>query len=151
MRALASAYIILAICVAASLQETSYDPCDDGPGPRSLRVDGCDSSPCKLHRGTDLTAQWDFVANADAKTLKPRVRVTIMGVTIDYPYPEQDACKSLTNGKCPLSKGDEATYNLKMPISESYPSITLTIEFALVDENDNNVQVCFKLDGTVTS
>lgn len=73
-----------------------------------------------------------------------------MGITIEYPYPEQDACKSLTNGKCPLSEGDEATYNLKMPISESYPSVTLTIEFSLIDENDN-VQVCFKVDGKVTN
>lgn len=87
--------------------------------------------------------------DANAKALKPRVRVTIMGATIDYPYPEQDACKSLTNGECPLSKGDEATYNLQMEISKLYPSLTLTIEFALLDEN-SNVQVCLKVIGEVT-
>lgn len=78
------------------------------------------------------------------------MKVTVMGSTIDYPYPEQDACKNLTNNKCPLSKGDEATYNLNMPISELYPSVTLTIEFGLIDENDN-VQVCFKVEGQVTN
>jgi len=72
-----------------------------------------------------------------------------MGTTMDYPYPEQDACKSLTNGGCPLNEGDEATYNLKMPISELYPSLALNIEFGLVDEN-NNVQVCFNVDALVT-
>jgi len=88
-------------------------------------------------------------ADAAAKSLKPRVRVTFLGTTIDYHYPEQDACKSLTNGRCPLSEGDAATYSLKMPISEVYPSLALNIEFSLVDEN-KNVQVCFKLDAQVT-
>jgi len=148
MKVVTSACIIFATCIAVSLQETPYVPCDNGPTPLSLRVEGCDSSPCKFYRGTDLLAQWDFAANANAESLKPRVKVTIMGVTIDYPYPEQDACKSLTKGKCPLSKGDEATYNLKMPIAKSYPSVSMTIQFSLVDENDN-VQVCFKVDGTV--
>lgn len=88
--------------------------------------------------------------DADAKSLKPRVRVTIMGVTIDYPFPEQDACKSLTNGKCPLNKGDKATYNLKMPIDESYPKVNeMEISFSLDDEK-NNVQVCLKLKVQVT-
>lgn len=148
MKALAC--IILAVCVAASSQEkTPFIPCDEGPIPTELRVAGCNSSPCNIYRGTDLLAQWDFVSNADAKSLKPRVRVTFWGSTINYPYPEQDACKSLTNGECPLSEGDEATYNLKMPISKVYPAIALTIEFGLVDEN-NNVQVCFKIQGKVT-
>ncbi|XP_012533990.1 NPC intracellular cholesterol transporter 2 [Monomorium pharaonis] len=149
MKVFASVYIIFAICIAASLQETPHFPCDNGPMPKSLRVEGCDSSPCKLYRGTDLNAQWDFVANADAESLKPRVKVTFAGITIEYPYPEQDACKSLTNGECPLSEGDEATYNLKMPISELYPSLSMTIEFGLIDENDN-AQVCFLVDGQVT-
>lgn len=92
-----------------------------------------------------MTAQWDFVANADATTLKPRVRATVEGTTINYPYPEKDACKSLTNGECPLSEGDEATYNLKMSISKLYPKVKPNIEFALVDEKDN-VQVCFSVD-----
>lgn len=86
---------------------------------------------------------------AQAKALRPRVRVTIFGSTIEYPYPEQDACKSLTNGQCPLSEGDGATYNLKMPISKMYPSLSMTIEFSLIDEN-GNVHVCFELEGKVT-
>lgn len=71
--------------------------------------------------------------------------VTLMGVKINYPYPEKDACKSLKNGKCPLKKDEKATYNLEMPIDKSLPSVSLNIEFALVDEN-TNTQVCFNMD-----
>ncbi|XP_018343331.1 PREDICTED: epididymal secretory protein E1 [Trachymyrmex septentrionalis] len=149
MKAFASAYIILAICVAASLQNTPYTRCDDGPPPQSLVVDGCNSSPCGLYRGTNLTAHWDFSPNADTLRLTVRVRVTMMGITIPYPYPYSNACESLTNGKCPLSKGDNVTYNLFMPISKEYPSVSMIIEYSLVNEN-NDSQVCFKLDCHVT-
>lgn len=73
-----------------------------------------------------------------------------MGATIPYPYPEQDACKSLINGECPLKKDAEVTYNLEMPISKTYPTVTINIEFSLVDEN-KNVQVCFNVDVKVTN
>jgi len=89
-----------------------------------------------------------LIADADAETLTPRVRVNIFGITINYPYPERDGCKSLTNGECPLDEGDRATYNLRMPIDANYPSVKLNIEFALVDEN-KNVQVCFNVDAEV--
>jgi len=77
------------------------------------------------------------------------VRVKILGIRLNYPYPEKDACKALTNGECPLDEGDQVTYNLRMPIDENYPSIKLNIEFALLDEN-KNVQVCFNVDAKVT-
>ncbi|XP_070172290.1 NPC intracellular cholesterol transporter 2 [Polyergus mexicanus] len=150
MKAFVFACIVAAFCVAASLQSTPHYPCDDGPLPLELRIEGCDGSPCIIYKGTNLTAQWDFVANADAKSLVPRVMVSIMGATVPYPYPEQDACKSLINGECPLKKDAEVTYNLEMPISKKYPTVTINIEFSLVDEN-KNVQVCFNMDVKVTN
>lgn len=68
-RTCSSACIILAICAAASSHkeisvfETPFGECEKGPAPRSLRVEGCNSSPCNFYRGTDLIAQWDFVAS----------------------------------------------------------------------------------------
>ncbi|KAL0118652.1 hypothetical protein PUN28_009372 [Cardiocondyla obscurior] len=149
MKAFVSVYIVFATCIAVSLQSTPFVPCDEGPTPTELRAEGCNSSPCYFYRGTDFNAQWDFVANADTKSLKPRVRVTVMGSTINYPYPRPNACEDLINSECPLDDGDEATYNVSMPISKLYPSLTLTIEFSLVDDY-NHVQVCFKIDGKVT-
>ncbi|XP_072767760.1 NPC intracellular cholesterol transporter 2 [Anoplolepis gracilipes] len=141
--------IIAEFCVALSMQDTPHDQCDDGPGPLALRVEGCDSLPCYIYKGTNMSAQWDFLANADAKALEPRVEVSIGGISISYPFPEKDACKSLTNGKCPLKKDTKATYNLNMPINKNYPSVSPTIQFTLIDDNQN-VQVCFSLECVVT-
>ncbi|XP_020294604.1 epididymal secretory protein E1-like [Pseudomyrmex gracilis] len=150
MKTSACVYIIVAFCVALSLQATPHNPCDKGPLPVELRVDGCNSLPCNLYRGTNLTAQWDFVADSDSTKLTTRVKVTIFGITVEYPYPQPDACKSLSSGKCPLKKGDKATYTLVMPIEKSYPHLTLNIEFRL-DNEQSEPQVCFKLDGKVTT
>lgn len=68
-----------------------------------------------------------------------------MGTEIKYPYPEKNACNSLVSGECPLKKNAEATYNLQMQISKSYPSVSLIIAFALLNEN-KKVEVCFNLD-----
>ncbi|XP_020299320.1 epididymal secretory protein E1-like, partial [Pseudomyrmex gracilis] len=141
-------YIIVAFCVALSLQATPNKPCDESPLPVELRVDGCNSLPCNLHRGTNLTAQWDFVADSDSTKLTISVNVMIFGYTVKYPYLQPDACKSLSSGKCPLKKGDKATYTLVMPIVESIPTIPVTFEFGLYNEQ-SKPQVCFKLDGKV--
>ncbi|KYM97617.1 Epididymal secretory protein E1, partial [Cyphomyrmex costatus] len=145
-----AACIVLAFCIGESLQDTPHERCENGPMPDSLTVDGCNGSPCDIHRGTNLTAHWDFKAIADAEKLITRVKVTIMGATVPYPYPYPNACESLTNSKCPLKKGDKVTYNLFMPISKLYPPASMTIEFALVDEK-SNVQVCFKLNAQVAN
>ncbi|XP_029163528.1 NPC intracellular cholesterol transporter 2-like [Nylanderia fulva] len=150
MRAFVFACIIAAFCVTASLQDTPYYSCSGEPSPLALRIDGCDSSPCIIYKGTTLTAQWDFAAVNDVKELKPSVIVTLLGNKITYPYPEKDACKSLVSGECPLKKGAKATYNLEMPIDKSLPSVSLNIEFALVDDK-KEVQVCFSVDAKVTT
>ncbi|KAK2579049.1 hypothetical protein KPH14_002842 [Odynerus spinipes] len=139
MALLACVYLLAAFCIALSAQSTPFFKCTDGtPAPLDLRIKGCNSLPCPLIRGTDLTAEWDFEVTANTETLKPRVKVTLFGVTTEYPYPHQNACNDLTNGECPLEKGEEITYALKMPILKGYPLLTLNIEFALVDENENS-------------
>lgn len=78
------------------------------------------------------------------KELKPRVQIKIAGETLDYHYPEPDACKFLSMAQCPLKNGDWSIYNLKMPINKKYPPMTV-LEFSLLDEN-KKVQMCFGLN-----
>ncbi|XP_043681498.1 NPC intracellular cholesterol transporter 2 homolog a-like [Vespula pensylvanica] len=150
MALLACVYVLAAFCIASSMQ-TEYYKCEGGlPEPKNLNIEGCDKLPCSLVRGTDLKAHWDFAVTANTATLKPRVIVTVFGVTTEYDYPRPDACKDLVNGECPLEKGEEVTYSLLMPILKIYPNIRLGIEFSLIDEN-KNAQVCFKIDGKVVN
>lgn len=91
-----------------------------------------------------------FLVESDADMLETKVLVKVAGTTIEYPYPQPNACKSLLKGKCPFKKGDQLTYNLKMPISSGYPLVKLSIQFYLLDEK-KQTHVCFKLDCKVTN
>ncbi|XP_011503948.1 PREDICTED: protein NPC2 homolog [Ceratosolen solmsi marchali] len=139
---------ILAAFLVTSTQSTPFKTCSEGAAPSDVRVDGCTKNPCTLYRGTNATAEWDFIVNEDTKVLKPRVRATVMGATVNYPFPQKNACISLKNAKCPLDAGENVTYQLSMPVLKAYPKIPLTIEFAFLDDKDS-VVVCFKLAARV--
>ena len=47
----------------ASVQSTSFEECDGIPPPTDLRIDGCSDPPCDLIRGSNVTAEWDFVVS----------------------------------------------------------------------------------------
>jgi ML domain len=88
------------------------------------------------------------LAAFDSGRLKPQVLATVLGLTIDFPLPDQDVCANLIFGGCPLSEGDEATYQLIMPILNEYPLVSLSIQFSVLDETDQTL-VCFEVDGQV--
>ncbi|XP_048261802.1 NPC intracellular cholesterol transporter 2-like isoform X1 [Bombus terrestris] len=140
-------YVFAVLFIADSMQ-SSYVPCNAGPSPVSVEILGCSSLPCNLVRGTNVQADVVFHAVENAKSLKPVVDVQLGGGHVPYPLPEQNACKGLVNGQCPLQKGQSATYRLKMPVEKSYPRISLTIQLSLVDEQ-NKPQVCFKIPAKV--
>ncbi|KAK1133036.1 hypothetical protein K0M31_014399 [Melipona bicolor] len=147
MAILTYVYIFAALFIAESMQAT-YVPCKSGPVPASVSIVGCSSVPCNLVRGTNVEGRINFNAVSNAKTLKPVVNVELGTIHIPYPLPEQNACKNLVSGQCPLQKGEPATYLLKMPVEKSYQKVSLTIQLSLVDEN-NNAQVCFRIPANV--
>ncbi|KAJ8674773.1 hypothetical protein QAD02_010559 [Eretmocerus hayati] len=142
--------LVIAVCslVDLSYESTPIKSCQDGPTPFDVRVKDCSGLPCELHRGTNVSAEWDFAVAQATTKLKPRVRAEVAGVVVNYPFPQEDACTSLASGKCPLNTGDQATYELSMPILKIYPKISLTIEFAFLNDGDQ-VVVCFKLPAKV--
>ncbi|XP_046828899.1 NPC intracellular cholesterol transporter 2 homolog a-like [Vespa crabro] len=150
MALLTFVYILLAFYIGSSVQ-TEFYKCEGGlPEPNELKIEGCDKLPCSFIKGTDIKAQWDFTVTNDTATLKPKVIVTILGISTEYEYPRPEGCKDLINGECPLEKGELVTYTISMPILESYPNIRLSIEFSLLDEN-KNTQVCFVIEGKINS
>ncbi|CAD1473096.1 unnamed protein product, partial [Heterotrigona itama] len=140
-------YIFAVLFIADSMQDT-YVPCKSGPLPESVSITGCSSVPCNLVRGKNVEGRINFKAVSNAKSLKPVVDAEVGIIHTPFPLPEQNACRNLVNGQCPLQKGESATYLLKMPVEKSYPKISLTIQLSLVDEN-NNSQVCFRIPAKV--
>jgi len=56
--------------------------------------------------------------------LTAKVRATALNITIDYPLPEPDACKTLINSACPLESGDTATYVLALHLIDFLPPVS---------------------------
>ena len=45
-----------------------------------------------------------------------------------YDCPEENACKSIKDGECPLEADKTYTYEIGMEISDSYPAVLCTIK-----------------------
>ena len=61
----------------------------------------------------------------DLTEIKTVAQALALGVETIYPLPNDDVCSCLTNGECPLDKGEEVTYKLIMPILTSFPKVIL--------------------------
>ncbi|XP_071454175.1 NPC intracellular cholesterol transporter 2 homolog a-like [Hetaerina americana] len=133
--------------------DVDYDGCyhgndDNVPPATAVRIDGCDEMPCQVPRGQDIKAQMDFTTGKPASKLTVQVRVKALGFWVDYPIGYDDACPHLSAGKCPLSPGDSATYDIQIPVLPSYPKISIEVEVTLKNENGDSLS-CFLVAGEV--
>ncbi|XP_076235158.1 NPC intracellular cholesterol transporter 2 [Calliopsis andreniformis] len=141
-------YIVAAFLVADSFQ-TQFQTCSNGgPTPVKVEVTGCTTLPCPFKKGSSVTGDLTFVVPRSTKTLKPDVNIQLGDMHIKYPLPQQNACLGLTNARCPLDKGEQVTYKLKMPVEKFYPKVSMVIDFALVDDQ-GQVQMCVKIPAKV--
>jgi Niemann-Pick C2 protein len=67
--------------------------------------------------------KFSSVAEKNVKSLNVKVKATALGITVDYPLPQPDACKALIDSACPLEAGDLATYKLDLPITSVIPTV----------------------------
>jgi Niemann-Pick C2 protein len=67
--------------------------------------------------------KFSSIAAKNVKSLNAKVKATVLGITVDYPLPQPDACKSLIDSACPLEAGDLATYKLTLPITPIIPTV----------------------------
>ncbi|XP_031785333.1 uncharacterized protein LOC107981010 [Nasonia vitripennis] len=86
----------------------------------------------------------------DTNVLKPCVFTTYLRETVLYPFPQENACDTLKNARCPLKSGQDVTYQLSMPILEYYQEfgIPASVEFAFLDDKDK-VILCFAFSAKV--
>lgn len=77
-------------------------------------------------------------------TLKSKVVPIALGLELPYELPANyaRACDWLVGSSCPISEGDNVTYNLKIPVQKNYPIIGLNIEISLIDDK-HRIIACF--------
>lgn len=60
----------------------------------------------------------------DVERLDAVVTAYALGIVLDFPLKQKNACKALTNAECPLDKYELVTYRLELPVDKSYPSVS---------------------------
>nr|XP_015835460.1 PREDICTED: uncharacterized protein LOC107397926 isoform X2 [Tribolium castaneum] len=91
--------------------------------PELVEIPGCDSEPCAF-----------YLNEHNAMTMKFRSR-------------QDDGCVGVTNTPCPLAENEYIEYTYSMYILPIFPKISFTIEFSLIDKDQDDEQVeCFRLD-----
>lgn len=103
-------------------------------------MDNCSRSPCVVYSGQDARVQFDFRAvNGPHRQLRPVVLLGHWRYPYDLPQQLQNACALLRNAQCPLSRNQDATIDVVLPISPMIVPMRLAVEVALVDENQRTV------------
>lgn len=115
-----------------------------------MSIDGCESSPCKVKKGSDLVVDIHFTTTSATNSLKPQLSTRIFGIKmpLNVPKDQQDACEHLKDTKCPLEANQKAIYSVKLPILKTYPAMKTEIEVNLVGDNGHS-HTCFRIDGQI--
>lgn len=139
-------FALFAIVCIASASATDFLQCSKGKAPVSVDVEGCEKTPCKLKRGTNVDFHVAFNADAAAQALSPKVVAHVQGLDVPYPLPPDfsDACKHLTFGQCPLTHNSEAKYEISFPVKKEFPAVFVIVEYSLVNEK-KEVVTCFQV------
>lgn len=142
--------LLALLVLVATISATTFEKCsDEEPSPVEVRVTNCTEQPCKFVRGKEMAAEMDFIPDHDVTNLTAYAQAVVFGHPMNYPLPQRNACKSLQDRTCPLTKDEKVTHVLKIPILPVYPRIPLTVKIALIDNSKNKMVTCFKLAGKV--
>ncbi|GAB1601458.1 NPC intracellular cholesterol transporter 2 homolog a-like [Argonauta hians] len=140
-------FFVLAFA-AVSMADSPHQKCDSDLGTLSeVRISGCTDTVCILKKGTNVTIEVDFTATDDIPSLKDAVYGIIAGVKVPFPTSQPDACNG-KNLECPLKKGQKYTYKSLIPISTSYPSLKLVVEYSIKNA-DGKAAFCIDIPAQI--
>jgi Niemann-Pick C2 protein len=148
--------IIAAIIVAAALVECTvvkFHECKDvtvlsNIAEGAVVVTPCDSQPCELHHGTNVTINISFTPSKDFSSLNTIIKGKIGPIWVPFPIDNNDACVN-SGLTCPIRTGELAHFTLTLPIRSYYPDINVIVEIEL--KNDDGVAVCIDLPLKIVS
>ncbi|XP_017763247.1 PREDICTED: protein NPC2 homolog [Eufriesea mexicana] len=116
----------------------------------SLNLD-CDMTKavCDLIPGTNATIRIDFTMEKDISKVTAVVYGIVMEMPIPFPLANADACVTPDSGvTCPLKKGETYHYKNTLPVLKSYPKLSVTVKWQLIDENNEDI-VCILIPARI--
>ena len=117
----------------------------------SVTLKGCDMSKsvCDLVRNTNASIEIDFTVDKDVSSVVAIVHGIIMDIPIPFPLPGANACANPDSGlTCPLTQGGPYHYHTTLPVLKTYPKLSVTVKWQLVNENGENI-VCVLLPARI--
>ncbi|XP_002166396.3 NPC intracellular cholesterol transporter 2 [Hydra vulgaris] len=134
-----------ALVVVSQCMIIKYKKCSS---PASSAVVGdvvispCDNQPCQFIRGGNANIQIHFQAKNDNSNITTIVKGKIGPLWVPFPLSQPDGC--LNDGIiCPVKTDQQYVYSYDLPISKSYPAISVVVSWELQDENGNDL-VCIQ-------
>ncbi|KYB27613.1 NPC intracellular cholesterol transporter 2 homolog a [Tribolium castaneum] len=115
--------------------------------PELVEIPGCDSEPCAFYLNEHNAMTMKFRSPRYLENFRPMALAIALGVNVTYPLGQDDGCVGVTNTPCPLAENEYIEYTYSMYILPIFPKISFTIEFSLIDKDQDDEQVeCFRLD-----
>ncbi|KAJ8961949.1 hypothetical protein NQ317_009266 [Molorchus minor] len=132
-------------------QQTNVNSCSDGsttPEVQFYLTSGevCDEQPCIVVPGGDIYMHVFFKSPGYLENIKPDMKASSLGVSLDYPLFQDNACDGIINTVCPLVKNETVEYYYKMSLLDVFPEVTVTLTFTIIDEDTSTNVVCFIVD-----
>ncbi|KAH1015003.1 hypothetical protein HUJ05_012791 [Dendroctonus ponderosae] len=106
----------------------------------------CEATPCTCTLGCPSLISVDFYAPRYLEKIKPKIHAACMGVGLDYPLGQADACAGINNTQCPIVQNEKVHYEYSLNILPIFPEVTVTLTFSIIDEELNEDVVCFEWD-----
>ncbi|XP_033324366.2 Niemann-Pick type C-2b [Megalopta genalis] len=149
--------LVFAVLVAVASATQVFECGSGAPYTDSsqVKISGCDKPPCKLKRGTRAWVEQKFVADHDTSTVTNSVFAMVLSVPLPFVGVDgTSACESIFNAdgtpaSCSLKQGTEYIYKREFAILPVYPTISLTIHYALKD-GDRHI-TCFEVPAKITN
>uniref|UniRef100_V5I9K2 MD-2-related lipid-recognition domain-containing protein n=2 Tax=Anoplophora glabripennis TaxID=217634 RepID=V5I9K2_ANOGL len=150
MKVFAALVLLTLVNYAYSKDTTVVNSCHDALLPEVVLTANntvCAKGPCIVKPGSDVTLTVSFTAPTYLEHIKPKIIATAIGVELEYPLGEDDACVGILNTNCPVSAGELVEYAHTMHILDIFPEAAVTLTFTINDEDNNNADVvCFVID-----
>ena len=108
-----------------------------------MDITPCSEEPCRLHKGTQANGTVTFTPEADVTSGKLEAYGVFLGIKVLFALPQPDACTKVHNLDCPLKGGVESKLKISLPLKKAYPSLKLTIQFGMRDQDGKSV-FCFR-------
>ncbi|XP_066253650.1 NPC intracellular cholesterol transporter 2-like isoform X2 [Euwallacea similis] len=126
--------------------------CSDSTGTYPINVNysinsyRCESSPCTCVLGCESLISINFQAPRYIEHVKPKIHASCMGVELDYPLGQDDACEGFTDTQCPIVANENVNYQYKLTIPNIFPEVTVTLRFSFEDTATNKEFMCLVWD-----